>query len=233
MDDDLVLQFSRVTLPSGVYYDTGMWDVDFSLHAGDLMLVATETNHPRLPLADAAVGILSREQGKIFFLGEDWETMRPDESIARRGMTSRLFDEGGWVTNLSVAENVMLSQRHHTRRSDTEIREEASQLARRFGLPGLPTGRPARVREHDLQRAACIRAFLGKPSMVLLERPTRGIYPHVMPALVNAIRSVRSRGGAVIWITDSVEVWNDPAINPTLKFQMSGSQMLLESEGVQ
>lgn len=233
MKNDLVLQFSRVTLASGVYYDTGMWDIDFSLRAGDLMLVGTETTQTRLPLADAAVGISPREQGDILFLGEDWEKMGPDKSISRRGMTSRLFDDGGWVTNLSVAENIMLAQRHHTRRPDVEIREEASQLARKFGLPGLPTGRPAVVREHDLQRAACIRAFLGRPSMILLERPTRGIYPHVMPALMNSIRSVRERGAAVVWITDSVEVWNDAAINPTLRFQMSGSQMLLDSEMVE
>jgi len=45
----------------------------------------------------------------------------------------------------------------------TDIEAEAAKLARMFGLPGLPRGRPAQMRLPDLQRAACVRAFLGTP----------------------------------------------------------------------
>ena len=42
------------------------------------------------------------------------------------------------------------------------------------------------MRLPDLQRAACVRAFLGTPDLVLLERPDEGVYPDIMPPLINA-----------------------------------------------
>ena len=45
---------------------------------------------------------------------------------------------------------------------------EATVLARRFGLPGLPVGGRETVPAGELVRAACVRAFLGTPELVLI-----------------------------------------------------------------
>ena len=83
----------------------------------------------------------------------------------------------------------------------------------------------------DLRRAACVRAFLGRPELLVLERPTAGVYPAIMPALMSAVRAARSRGAAVLWTTESWDVWNDPGIRPTLRLRMTGSQMSAVEEG--
>jgi hypothetical protein len=48
-----------------------------------------------------------------------------------------------------------------------------------------------------------------------------------MPPLINAVRSARGRGAAVVWLTDTPAVWNDRGIRPTWRCVMSGSQMLV------
>jgi phospholipid/cholesterol/gamma-HCH transport system ATP-binding protein len=202
--------------------------------AGELALVRLERGVVRLPLADAAEGLAEYDAGTAAFLGRDWRSVPAGEGAALRGRIGRVFDAvgvgaagTGWVSHLDVDENVTLAQRHHTRRPSPEIEAEAAKLARMFGLPGLPSGPPARTRVPDLQRAACVRAFLGTPDLILLERPAQGVYPDIMPPLINAVRTARGRGAAVVWLTDTPAVWADRGIRPTWRCVMSGSQMLV------
>lgn len=88
----------------------------------------------------------------------------------------------------------MLAQRHHTGRDEEEIRREAANLARMFRLPGLPLWAPDRVRRQDLRKAGCIRAFLGRPQLILLENPTLGVYADIIAPLVNAVNPARRAG---------------------------------------
>jgi len=227
-----ILELTGVTVESDPTYDSPLWNVSLRLGAGELALVRLERGVVRLPLADAAEGLAEHYDGTATFLGREWRAVPAGEGAALRGRIGRVFDAvgaggAGWVSHLDVDENVMLAQRHHTRRSSSEIEAEAAKLARMFGLPGLPRGRPAQTRATDLQRAACVRAFLGAPDLILLERPAQGVYPEIMPPLINAVRSARSRGAAVVWLTDTPAVWSDRGIRPTWRCVMSGSQMLV------
>ena len=228
-----ILELAGVTVGSGPAYDSPLWNISLRLEPGELALVRLERRVVRLPLADAAGGVAEHYDGTATFLGHEWRSVQAGEGTALRGRIGRVFDAagavgGGWVSDLDVDENVTLAQRHHTRRRSLEIEEEAAKLARMFGLPGLPRGRPAQTRSPDLQRAACVRAFLGAPDLILLERPAQGLYPEIMPPLINAVRSARGRGAAVLWLTDTPDVWGDRGIRPTWRCVMSGSQMLVQ-----
>jgi phospholipid/cholesterol/gamma-HCH transport system ATP-binding protein len=227
-----IIELTGVTVESDPAYDSPIWNVSLRLAPGELALVRLERGVVRLPLADAAEGLAEHYDGTAKFLGRDWRSVPAGEGAALRGRIGRVFDAvgaagTGWVSNLDVDENVMLAQRHHTRRPSLEIEAEAAKLARMFGLPGLPRGRPAQTRAPDLRRAACVRAFLGTPDLILLERPTQGVYPEIMAPLINAVRSARARGAAVVWLNDNPAVWGDRGIRPTWRCIMSGSQMLV------
>ena len=222
-----ILKFHDATVESGPLYETGMWNISFELNPGDLFLLRLEGEIERLPLADAAEGLAPAVHGRVSFLGEDWLAMSADHASAQRGKIRRVFDDEGWVSNLEVDLNITLAERHHTQRSEDEILQEALNLARLFGLPGLPTGRPSTVRRLDLRKAACIRAFLGQPKLIILERPTRDVYADLIAPLVNAVQSARKRGAAVIWMTGDPATWNNPGIRATIRAKMFGSQMHL------
>ena len=134
------------------------------------------------------------------------------------------------MSNLDIDENITLSQRHHTRRAVRDITDEATVLARQFGLPGLPLGKIDHLRRQDLQKAACVRAFLGEPVLILAEDPTRHVYADIIAPLVNTLFAARKRGAAVLWATSNPKVWDDPGLKPTARCKMTGSQMhLIES----
>lgn len=231
MADEAVLEFERVTVPGGALYDAALWQASLRLERSQLALVHLEETHRRIPLADAAQGLVEPVEGSVSFRGRPWPDYAHADLLAARGAIGRVYDEPGWIGALDMDENIMLSQLHHTRRPLAEIRDEASALSRQFSLPGLPQGRPSGMHPADLRRAACVRAFLGRPELLILERPTAGVYPAIMPALMSAVRGARSRGAAVLWTTESWDVWNDPGIRPTLRLRMTGSQMSAVEEG--
>lgn len=220
-----ILKFNEVTIESSTRYETGLWNSSFEFNQGELLLVRIERENERLPLADATEGLVSPTQGSVMFLGEDWQRMSADHAAAQRGKIGRLFEDEGWISDLDVDQNIMLAQRHHTQRSEKDIMEEALDLARVFGLPGLPRGRPGSMRRWDLRKAACIRAFLGRPTFIILEQPERGVYADLMAPLVNAVQSARKRGTAVLWTVTDPKIWNHPGIRATTRARMFGSQL--------
>ena len=106
------------------------------------------------------------------------------------------------------------------RASRAELHDEATRLACAFGLPGLPLDRPADLSPRDLARAACVRAFLGRPRLVLLESPVSGQHTELTAPLLNAIAGARSRGAAAIWLTRSDLVWRDHSIAASQRLRL-------------
>jgi ABC-type lipoprotein export system ATPase subunit len=226
-----VLAFKGVSTEPDSLFDYPFWDVTFTLSQGELLLIRLEREHFRLPLADLAAGVLDPDRGIVEFMGENWRRMSPDFSSSQRGKIGRVFEDHGWISNLDIGENITLAQRHHSTRSDSDIEEEATRLARMFGLPGLPHRELAGTRREDLRRSALIRAFLGNSALIILERPTRNLFPGIMPPLMNAIRAARDRGSAVIWTTSEDRVWSESGIHATLRCTMFGSRMnMIEGE---
>ncbi|HTL16602.1 MAG TPA: hypothetical protein VL793_05160 [Patescibacteria group bacterium] len=220
-----ILKFANVTVSASQDYETDLWNISLELNSGELLLVRIERENERLPLADAAEGLVRAAQGSVLFGGQDWQDMSADDAAAQRGKIGRLFEDEGWINDADVDENIMLSQRHHTQRSDGEILEEALKFARMFGLPGLPRGRPGKMRRWDLRKAACIRAFLGKPKLIILEQPVRGVYADFLAPIVNAVRSARTHGAAVLWTVTDPQIWNHPGIQATTRAKMFGSEL--------
>ncbi len=103
---------------------------------------------------------------------------------------------------------------------------EASALAASFGLPGIPLGMPDSISRIDLQRAACIRAFLGDPLLVILEDPTYGAGTDLLKPLVDTIRVARNRGAAVLWFSLSAEIWRDRSIPVSRRYRMAGDELI-------
>lgn len=228
---DTVLEFDEVTVDGGHGYDTAIWQVNLRLRRGELALVRLEASHLRTPLADAAQGLVDTLQGSVRFFGTPWPSMSSAARLAARAKIGRVFEEPAWISELDMDENITLAQEHHSRRPLAAVRENAAELARRFSLPGLPLGRPALMLAPDLRRAACVRALLGTPELLILERPACGVYPEIMPALMASVGAARARGAAVLWTTDNPEEWNDAGIRPTVRCTMTGSQLSILAGG--
>jgi len=221
-----ILRFENVKLVTEQGGDGETIDFEMNLFGGDLALINLERPRFGSMLADACCGLHPAAEGAIFFLGKDWLALPSDTANALRGRIGRVFTFGNWINRLTLLENILLPQLHHTRRKVAELRDEAARLAEDFGLPGLPSMLPDDVMRADHQRAVCIRAFLGQPSLILLEEPTFGVYPEILPSLINAIRKACDRGCGVIWLTLADQVWNDSMLPATHRYRLTARRLM-------
>lgn len=199
--------------------------VDQQLRPGGLCLIQPRQALDYHLLLDACCGLHPVESGRVLFLGRSWELLKAEDANALRGLIGRVFADPRWVSHLSLADNLMLAQRHHATFSQSRIRRECHDRSLFFGLPGIPMGRPDQAMGTDLVRAGCVRAFVGKPYLVLIEDlPPNALTP-VFTGLINAIREVRERGGAVLWVTTSREVWEEPCLDPDQRMQMAWNEV--------
>jgi phospholipid/cholesterol/gamma-HCH transport system ATP-binding protein len=222
---DPILEFADVTIAAAPLGCAGMRCVNARFLPGTLTLIRAEEGSEQVPIAGMAEGLVPLEKGRVLFMGEDWTAMPPERALQRRARIGRVFDGCGWISNLSVEENVALSQRHHTRRPDAQILAEAGALARAFGLSDAPKIRPALVPHQDLRRAEWVRAFLGSPLLILLEYPMRGVSPGHLPRLIAAVREAIARKAAVLWLTDSDRVERHAGLPPAARYAMQGATL--------
>lgn len=223
--NDPILEFEDVTIAAAVREHAGLSHVSARFGPGTLTLIQMEPGNEQLPLTDLATGLLCPAEGRVLFQGEAWTEMPPEQVGQRRAQIGRVFDGHGWISNLNVNENVTLAQRHHTRRPDAEILAEAEALARAFGLNELPKIRPALVAPRDLRRAEWIRGFLGRPLLVLLERPMKGMPLEHLPRLISAVKETMARGAALLWLTDEDQVWQNPDLWDATRYAMQGQTL--------
>ncbi len=222
----LVLHVKDAALMVDLAGEHEIMEIDLELHGSEMVLIHLQ--HPRQGsvLADACAGLIRPPRGTVQFLGKDWSTLPPDMENALRGRIGRVFTVGNWIRNLTLLENILLPQLHHTRRSVEELCEEAGRLAKGFGLPGVPAGFPDMFHQADLKIAACIRAFLGRPSLVVMEDPATEVHSEMVPHLINVIREVRGFGAAVIWMVAQGRMWRDRSIPATSRYRLAGHKLV-------
>lgn len=182
------------------------------LMPGELALIDVPNPARSTWFADLCTGLVPLTTGAVRFLDRDWAQMPPDYAAALRGRIGRVFHDGGWVDFIDLSTNILLPMLHHTRTEPAALRASATTLSRFFGLPGLPRGRPSSLSVPDRARAACVRAFLGEPALLLLESPLQGYLTELKIPLLEAVAAARGRGAAVIWLTNYGMVWRDPTV---------------------
>jgi phospholipid/cholesterol/gamma-HCH transport system ATP-binding protein len=194
---------------------------DLCLMSGDFALV--ETHDPSLAagFADLCCGVLKLRDGSVRFLGRDWATVPDEVAAAMRGHIGRIYGAESWMGFLGTDVNILWSQLHHTRRSEAAVRQTAAEVSRSFGLPGLPLGRPDALSDADLLRAACVRAFIGEPQLVILDNGKLESLTDLRSELLHAITAMRDRQAACLWLTDGGPIWQDGSCPATTRLRLS------------
>ena len=221
-----VLRFEDAVLATDPFGRSVSDVLNLEVFGGDLFLIRVARSEQAPTFVNACAGLIQPLRGVVYFLGRNWQELRPDLANALRGRIGRVFTSANWINHLSLIENILLPQLYHTHRSSSHIRDEAGQLAERFGLPGIPLGLPGEFTPADLQRAACVRAFLGQPILILLQEPTIGLASEILSPLIQAIRDARDRGAAVIWLTRESAIWDDASIPANHRYRLVARKMM-------
>ena len=200
-------------------------EVDAVVAAGELVLVDIEAREQEHALVNAALGLAAPLAGRVRFRDHDWQRLPADFRDGLRGRCGLVPREGGLLPYAGMAENVLLARRYHARARARALLAEAGELARRFGLPGLPLEASEIGGALDRLRALCVRAFVGEPLLVVLESRAERWRRELVGPLVEATQAVRERDGAVVWFLADDPLWDDPAIPATRRLRPRGRRL--------
>ena len=184
---------------------------DLALMPGECALIEAPDPTGATALAELCSGLVALRSGEVRFMGHDWAALDSERAGALRGRIGRVHQRGAWIGTLGVHVSVMLARLHHTREPEPAIAQAATELARRLGLPGLPLGRPDQLSEGDLMRAACVRAFLGEPRLLLLEGAPGADHADLAAPLLDLLARALDRGAAAICLTRAAAFWRGQA----------------------
>jgi phospholipid/cholesterol/gamma-HCH transport system ATP-binding protein len=195
--------------------------LDLTLMEGDFALIEVPGSRRGAAFADVCCGLFPLTAGRARFLGRDWQTTPQRHADALRGRIGRLFHQPLRPDMHDVATRVLAARLHHTRIPDATLRDEATSLALRFGLPGLPAGPARQLTEPDLLRAACVRAFMGQPRLVILELPVTFQQDDLLPALLEVGAEARGQGVTIMWLAGAGPALRDRSVRPTHRLRLS------------
>lgn len=200
--------------------------LDLVLDEGDFALIESLGPRRGASFADLCCGLMTPAAGRVRFVGRDWQTMPHEHADALRGRIGRLFHLPLRPDTPDVASRLLLARLHHTRLPEAEVRAEAAALALRFGLPGLPAGPARLLSAPDLLRAACVRAFLGRPRLVILELPLATQHDDLLLALLAVGAEARGYGAAVIWLANASPALRSRTIRPTQRLRLGDAGLV-------
>jgi ABC-type uncharacterized transport system ATPase subunit len=142
VEQRVVLVLDHATLLSDQSGGSETVTVNMTLHAGELALIHVEHLQRALTFADTCAGLVSPAPGHVLFLNQDWARVPSDLANALRGRIGRVFATSTWLQHLSLLDNVVLRQLHHTRRPfascATRRRSSPHALGCLVSLPAAP-----------------------------------------------------------------------------------------------
>ena len=192
-------------------------DMNLTLEEGEIVSVIGPNGAGKSTLFNLITGVYTPDSGDITFQGKSIVGKKPnaivDLGIARTFQNLRLF------TNLSVLENVLISQHHklrstwlgavfrtaNYRRQEREMHEVALEKLAFFGprLMSFRLYQPVYVLSYaNRRRTEMARAMATGAKLLLLDEPSAGMNPKETAEITQIIRRMRDEGGYTILLVE-------------------------------
>jgi len=173
-------------------------DFDFTLEAGEFVVVTGPSGAGKSTLLHVAGGLDAPDSGTVAVTGQDvWSMSAGARAAFRRRNLGFVFQFFNLVPMLTAVENVSLPlvlDGMAARSADAR----AEELLERVGLGDRARHRPAELSGGQMQRVAVARALVARPSLVLADEPTGNLDSHSSIEVLDLLRSLSDEDGAAV-----------------------------------
>jgi D-xylose transport system ATP-binding protein len=187
-------------------------DVDFDLHAGEVVALVGDNGAGKSTLIKAIAGIQLADEGRFFVNGEEVRISSPSDATALGIAT--VYQDLALCDNLDVVANLFLGQeelgvgpgRAIRKLDETEMEERAHDLLEHLAVTivNLRT-KVGTLSGGQRQQVAIARAMLGDPSVVILDEPTAALGIRQTAQVLGLIKRLREDGHGVVVISHNLE----------------------------
>ncbi len=169
--------------------------VDLDIRAGEVFVLMGPSGSGKSVFLRHLIGLEAPDAGEIRLGGE----LATSEGLGERYRLAMVFQSGGLLNSLTVAENVGLYLSEHRLKPPAEIaRIVAEKLAAVRLEPSVAAKFPTELSGGMRKRVAIARALVTDPQLVLFDEPTSELDPLVALAIGREIVGLNHRTGATI-----------------------------------
>ena len=176
--------------------------VNFDLRSGEVHALLGENGAGKSTLMNILYGLYTPDEGQILLRGEPIELGSTKAAIEHGiGMVHQHFM---LIPVMTVAENIVLATepRHAGVLLDYDAaRKRVRELSERYGLLVEPDARVDRITVGQQQRVEILKALFRGAEILILDEPTAVLTPQEAKELFEILRSLKSQGKSIIFIS--------------------------------
>lgn len=167
--------------------------VSLTVRRGEIKVIMGASGGGKSTLLRCMIGAVKPDSGEIWVLGENIAGMGLSKLDAIRRRFGVLFQGGALLNSETVAANIGLPLRYHTRLDRETINLVARMKLALVGLPEAASKLPSELSGGMQKRAALARAIALDPEVVFYDEPSAGLDPIVMGKIDRLIMELSSK----------------------------------------
>ena len=171
-------------------------ELDLRVDAGETVALVGRNGAGKTTTLRAISGVVKPSAGAITFRDQRADGVRTAE-LVRRGLV-QVPEERALFGPLTVEENLRMGA--WTQKGDT-VTSGLSEVFELFPILAERRRQAAETLSGGQQQMLAIgRALMAKPSLLMLDEPSTGLSPKLTWAVLDAVRTIRDRGVAVLLV---------------------------------
>jgi rhamnose transport system ATP-binding protein len=231
------VEFRAITRTFGA--TVALNSVSLSIRAGEVHALVGENGAGKSTLGKVLAGIIPPDSGEVLLAGRPEILGSPRQALSA-GVTM-IAQELSLVPERSVVDNVFLGIEPHrgpwVRRR--LLRERFDELVRQSGIAVPPNALVGSLRIGEQQKVEILRALARDARVIVMDEPTARLSLQETTALLESVRTLRSRGTTVVFVShfleevleiaDTVTIMRDARVVRTGPAALETRQSLIEA----
>jgi phospholipid/cholesterol/gamma-HCH transport system ATP-binding protein len=169
--------------------------VNLQIYEGHITTIIGKSGTGKSVLIKHIIGLLSPDEGIIFFKGKPIQEMTKNESDSFRSQFSYMFQNNALFDSMTVFDNVALPLRQTTHLRKKEIESRVMKRIEQTELTEAAFKYPSELSGGMQKRVALARALVTDPRIVLFDEPTTGQDPIRKNVILSMIAQYKRKFG--------------------------------------
>jgi branched-chain amino acid transport system ATP-binding protein len=184
-------------------YSHILQDLSLEVKQGEIVVLLGRNGVGKTTTLKSIMGIQSPKSGRIIFRGED-VTGLPPHKMAQKGV-ALVPEDRRVIPNLSVSENLKMGML--IRAKEINRKEMLNTVFAYFPvLEKRLNQRGDTLSGGEQQMLTIARAMVSKPSLMMIDEPTEGLMPILIPEIANIIMRLQQDGVTILLVEQNYQM---------------------------